>query len=293
MAELSRLRQVIGRSEYQAHEGVNTGGANGVYWLEVLERRGDGTVVVQNLTKGTKRAVAALEPTVIEEDLVYPLLRGREVRRWRAVPGAHILLVQDPIHRRGIAERRLGQEQPKTYAYLRRFEELLRARAAFRRYFTRPKGEAVEENAPFYSMFNVGWYTLSPYKVVWHRMVTPIGAAVVGAHAGRPILPQETHAFVACTSAAEAFFLAGLLNSRLLNTAAAAYSQTGGKSFGSPRVLQHLRIPRFDEQDGHHQEISRLADQIQADIEKLEEQELLQRQAILDETVARIWDLHD
>ena len=287
--ERSRFRQVIGRSEYQAHEGVNTGGANGIYWLEILQRRPDGTVVVRNITKGAKRRVPTVESALIEEDLIYPLLRGREVRRWRAVPSAHILLAQDSARRRGIDERRLRQKLPKTYSYLRQFADTLRSRAAFRRYFTRSQEGQTQEEAPFYSMFNVGPYTLCSHKVVWHRMVAPIGAAVVSEQDGRPVLPQETHAFVACTSAAEAYFLAGLLNSEVLNAVAAAYAQAGGKSFGSPQLISHLRLPRFVPEKESHRQISRLAQQIQEEIEELEEPELRRRHTLLDQAVASLF----
>ncbi|PIU52792.1 MAG: hypothetical protein COS90_09585, partial [Deltaproteobacteria bacterium CG07_land_8_20_14_0_80_60_11] len=39
---LKALKKVIGQSDYRAYEGVNTGGANGVFWLEILDRRSDG-----------------------------------------------------------------------------------------------------------------------------------------------------------------------------------------------------------------------------------------------------------
>ncbi|PWH17966.1 MAG: hypothetical protein DDG59_07045, partial [Anaerolineae bacterium] len=153
---------------YVAHAGAYTGGANAVYWLEPVMTRPDGLVVVHNLTEGAKIKVDEVaEP--IEPDLLYPLLRGRDVQRWRAEPSALILLTHEPGMRlKAIPEQDLQTRYPCTYGYLKRFERVLRERAAFKRYFTRPerRGRAVE-TGPFYSMFDVGDYTFAPWKVVW------------------------------------------------------------------------------------------------------------------------------
>ncbi|MFA0766400.1 MAG: hypothetical protein BDTLLHRC_001353, partial [Candidatus Fervidibacter sp.] len=82
---LAAIRKVLGKSDYEAHEGVNTGGANAIYWMEVLRQLPDGKVLVRNLTEGAKRKVEEVIVSV-EPDLLYPLLRGRDVRRWQAKP---------------------------------------------------------------------------------------------------------------------------------------------------------------------------------------------------------------
>ncbi|MCS7177250.1 MAG: SAM-dependent methyltransferase [Candidatus Kapabacteria bacterium] len=95
---LRAVRKILGKSDYEAHAGAYTGGANAVYWVELVLRRPDGLVVVRNLTEGAKIKVNDVtEP--IEPDLLYPLLRGRDVQRWRAEPSAWIRMVQDPVKR--------------------------------------------------------------------------------------------------------------------------------------------------------------------------------------------------
>lgn len=247
---MAGVRRWAGRSDYRAHEGANSGGANAVFWLEVLESRGE-LALVRNIIAGAKRQVPQVT-VEIESALLYPLLRGKDVRRWRAIPSAHILLTQDPQLRRGIDLSRMEQDFPLTLAYLRQFEPMLRQRAAYRRYFTHTQGTDVQDRAPFYSMFDVGTYTLAPIKVVWHRMLTPLGAAVVTTSAGLPIIPQETHAFIPCAELAEAHYLAAVLNSQPFNFAAKSYSPAGSKGFGSPHLLEHLRIPRFDAANATH-----------------------------------------
>ena len=136
---------------YSAHLGANSGGANGVYWVDVL-KPADGGVLVRNVTAKSKRAIETVQQ-VIEPDLLYPLLRWGDVGRWSAVPRGHILLVQDPATRTGIAEAMMRERFPLTLAYLERFRNLLLSRAAFRRY---------QGRGPFYSMYNVGPYTIAP-----------------------------------------------------------------------------------------------------------------------------------
>lgn len=157
------VKKILGQSDYEAHAGAYSGGANGVYWVNIIDKRPDGLVLVSNITEGAKREVENVQ-AAIEPDLLYPLLRGRDVKRWQASPSAYILMAQDPIKRRGIDEDEMKTSYPKTYAYLKRFEAVLRERKS------RGVSDMVETGAPFYTMFAVGDYTLAPYKVVWTRM---------------------------------------------------------------------------------------------------------------------------
>jgi hypothetical protein len=154
--------------------GLNTGGANAVYWVDIVYKRPDGLVTVRNITEGAKVKVDEVTET-IEPDLLYPLLRGRDVQRWVAEPSAYILVTHLPgMGLNAISEKEMQTQYPRTYGYLKHFEKVLRERAAFKRYFTRKdRYNKVVETGPFYSMFDVGTYTFVPWKVVWTRMWPP------------------------------------------------------------------------------------------------------------------------
>ena len=97
--------------------------------------------------------------------MVYPLLRGRDVGRWRATPQAHIIVTHEKgMGLKAIPEEEMAVRWPGTYAYLKHFEPVLRTRSGYKRYF-RPR-------APFYSVVNIGDYTFAPYKVVWPNMAS-------------------------------------------------------------------------------------------------------------------------
>jgi hypothetical protein len=249
-ADLGRL---IGRAEYTAHLGANSGGANAVYWLEV-QGRGAGGVRIRNLIGKAKNRVDLIEAE-IEPDLLYPLVRWIDVDRWSARPSAYLLLVQDPCTRTGLDEERLRRDYPQTFGYLQRFKPLLSSRAAYRRY---------QDQQPFYSMYNVGSYTLSPAKVIWRRMDRKIRAAVVETIDDpllglRPVIPQETCVLIACATSDEAHYLCALLNSSLVHELVASHNVAGGKGFGTPGILDYLPLKRFDPGNPCHADLARLS----------------------------------
>ncbi len=246
------LEQFCGPSDYTAHLGANTGGANGVYWLNLLGRM-DGKIQVENLPGRSKQTLPAVRAS-LEPELLYPLVRWSDVGRFRAKPSAFLLLAQDPAKRRGIDELRLKNDFPQTFAYLKQFEELLRRRAAYRRY---------QDSAPFYSMYNVGEYTVAPHKVVWRRMDRAVRAAALAPMKVpllglRPVLCQETCAMIATESAEESHYLAAVLNSSLVGFLVQAHNVRGGKGFGSPGMVEYLGLRRFDAQNPVHRELADL-----------------------------------
>jgi hypothetical protein len=73
-SSLSGLKKVLGPSDYDAHEGVNTGGLNGCYWIRILKTLPDGNLLVTNLNDVGKIKIKRVE-MVIEPNHVYPLIR--------------------------------------------------------------------------------------------------------------------------------------------------------------------------------------------------------------------------
>jgi hypothetical protein len=285
---------VLGKSDYTAHAGVYTGGANAVYWVEIVSRRPDGLVVVRNITKGAKRRVPEVT-AVIEPDLLYPLLRGRDVRRWRAEPLAYLILTHKPGMRlKAISEEELMEHYPNTWDYLKRFEPILRERAAFKRYFTRKdKSGKVIETGPFYSMFDVGDYTFAPWKVVWPNIASSLESAVIGCNDGKVIIPQHIVTLVATEDENEAHFICAAVNSTLANFAARTYAQEGGKSFGTPHILDHIRLPKYVSTDPVHRalaEASREAHEAAAQGDGVRLRKLEER---INALAAQLWDLTD
>lgn len=252
------VSSVLGRCDYRARLGVNTGGAGGVYWFRKIGEESAGVWRMANLASRGRRAVQALE-VEIESDLLFPALLGRDVRRFQATPSAWLLFVQDPVSRRGIDPQELVRRAPKAMAYLDAMAPRLRERAALRRYFSRlDESGRVHWTAPFYTMFNVGRYTLSPWKVVWNRMGGRMGAAAVGDREGRLVMPQETHSFFPVDGEDEAYYLVALLNSPWVQEWLERNGPAGGKSFATPGVVGRMAIRRFEPGLARHARLAEL-----------------------------------
>jgi len=245
------IRKMIGPSGYKAWEGVNCAGLSGCFIVRIVESLPNGDLVIENVHDIGKIKVKKVR-AVIESELVYPQLLGRDLKRWDARPSVHVILAQDPETRRGVAEETMKAKYPRTLEYLRTFERQLRARAAFRKYFD-PK------NHPFWSMFNVGTYTLGRWRVGWRIMGSKMAAAVLTFEDGKPVLPQNTHAFVACESEDKAHYLCSMLNSYLVNFLIRSYSVAGGKSFAPPHIMEYVKIPRYDAASPLHTDLAQLS----------------------------------
>jgi hypothetical protein len=246
------VRSVLGRSEYQAHAGSYTGGANAVFWVEVLDTRPDGLVVIRNITEGAKVKVEQVSRPM-EPDLLYPLLRGRDIERWRAAPSASVIIAQDTKTRRGVAVVQMQKHFPKTFAYLKHFERTLRERAAYKRYFR-------TERDPFYSMFDIGDYTLEPWKVVWPWLSRRVSCAVIGPdRSGKSVVPEHNASFVGFDQPIGAFYLCASFNSSPAGFTAASFRCGGGGGVASPSVLEHIRIPKFNPKDKVHKRLAELS----------------------------------
>ncbi|MGA7385568.1 MAG: hypothetical protein WBW81_13005 [Methylocella sp.] len=167
---LSHLTNVIGHSDYVGRYGSHTH-LNGVYWVEIVTTRKDGSILISNLHDCGKRKVKNVN-VVIEPDFLFPLIRGRDVARWSAKPSCFILLPQDPSDpAKGLPQRQMERSFPKTLSFFRQFEEELRNRSGFRQFFD-------PNISPFYSVYNVGPYTFSEHKVCWREVAPDLSAAV-------------------------------------------------------------------------------------------------------------------
>lgn len=277
---LEGIRKVLGQSDYKAYAGVCTW-LNGVYWVAVVKRLAHGNLVVENLADVGKIKVTRVGVT-IEPDLVYPLLRGRDVDRWRASPSACIILAQDPKTRAGIPEKDMRHDYPSIYAYFKRFEAQLRRRSGYRQYFG--------PSDPFYSMYNVGPYTMERWKVVWREQSSEFQAAVVGLQKGRPVLADHKLMTVPCGSPGEAHFLAGLLGSSPTKLAVTSYVLSTSTS---THVLEHISAPKYIPGNKLHLQLSSLSEACHDAAAKGDTGHIGALEAEIDKAAANLWGITD
>ena len=291
---LSGIQKVIGPSDYRAYAGCCTW-LNGVYWINVVEVLSNGELLIENLHDVGKIKVKQVQ-AVIEPDLVYPLLRGRDVRRWHAEPSAHIILANRTDKLAGIPEPEMKRRWPKTYAYMKQFEGnpqkpergTLRGRSGYRQYF--------KTTDPFYSMYNVGPYTMQPIKVFWRQFIPRIEMTLClpfdDPSLGQKV-PLTQHVVTICPfqSNEEAFFFSACGNSSpaiLLHSVSST-----GKSFGQPHILRTVGIPRFNPKDVTHNALADLSRLCHAARENNRTEDIPGLESEIDEAAAKIWSITD
>jgi SAM-dependent methyltransferase len=278
---LAAIRKVLGKSDYEAHEGVNTGGANAIYWMEVLRQLPDGKVLVRNLTEGAKRKVEEVTVSV-EPDLLYPLLRGRDVRRWQAKPSAWILIPHTvETGWQAICEEQMQKEYPKTWSYLHRFRKVLLSRPAYR---------LLRLGHPFYILKDISTYTFAPWKVVWRYVASDFIVSVASPTEGKPVVPNEKLMLVACRSEAEAHYLCAVLNSLPVRFAVRSFFV---ETQIAPHVLERLRLPRFNPRTSVHRRLAELSMRAHEAMASGLTERVAAIEAEIDRLAARLWGLTD
>ena len=246
-AELSQ--RAVGPSAYRARIGVFTGGANAVYYLSRVGPGGiDGRSVYRNLVQRVKRTVAErlLE---IEDDCVFPVIRGRDLGLWH-VSDLELLLCPHTAATRmdAISPLVMAQKYPFSLRYLESMKDVLDARRGF------TKWEDAHRKRAFYALQRIGPYTFSAYKVCWKYISKGFVAAVVGPNAdNRPVLPNDKVVSISVRDSSEAYYLCGLLSSSPIRWQIAA--QSGGRQM-SASCIESIRIPMFQPANGAHRRIA-------------------------------------
>jgi hypothetical protein len=139
-------------------------------------------------------------PVDIEPAYLYPLLKSSDLANNRLVP-RRLLIVTQQHPSDDTAE--ISTNAPRTWAYLDRHGAVLDARKS-----------AVYAKRPRFSMFGIGDYSFSKWKVAVSGFYKTVCFRAIGPLGGRPVLLDDTCYFLPCGSKGEAAFIAAQLNSR-------------------------------------------------------------------------------
>ncbi|MEM1947953.1 MAG: N-6 DNA methylase [Candidatus Caldarchaeum sp.] len=126
---LSAIRKVLGRSEYRAFAGVYPG-FNQIYFVKILGKDKDGNLIITNPPEsGQKKSVKKITAK-IEPDLIYPLIRGRDVKKWYVeFKDRYVIVPHNPKTGRPFEGNEMKIRYSKTYEYLYHFRDELIQRA--------------------------------------------------------------------------------------------------------------------------------------------------------------------
>lgn len=181
--EYLRLRDIDGIPHYPWRSGVKHDAAG------IMEfRRGNG-----HFTNGRH------EKCQLEATYLFPLLKSSDIANGRMAPDRYVLVTQ---RKPSDDTEEVKKRAPKTWAYLTAHAEALDQRRSI-----------IYKERPRFSVFGVGDYTFSPWKVAISGLYKNCRFEVVGERDGKPIVLDDTCYFIPCVSEKEARFVCDLLNS--------------------------------------------------------------------------------
>lgn len=236
-----------GASDYlsSSHRGTISDCAR-VYWVKVLKySEATNRALIQTLTEGELPRARAIDPVDgvwIEADLLYPLIRGRDLGRYCTRTEGWYQIIPNPHYEKIESEEEFADNYPLTYSYLKNYEDILSRRSSYRRY---------QSHLPFYVIYCVGQYSFSPFKVLWMEQQDPgaFRAAVVSnaVDASLPnsrIVPDHKLYFASFDSAKEAHYVCGFLNSLPVRTWLGGFLLD--KQIGTT-VFEYMKVPKFQQ----------------------------------------------
>lgn len=266
-------KKVIGASPwYKAHEGINTA-LNAVYWVDILSRTPAGLLIKNASVSGLKKKVKASE-AIISQDLVYPLVRGRDVKRWLAERPENYMIVPTDSKGTTLPHSVLRVEYPQIYEYFFKFfgDLVNRGGEPYKSkldpYRIKKLPEAESEAPPFYWLFNAE-PSLARYKVIWKRIAGGItgkavnfAAAVIGSakepflDSSKPIVLNDSLIMIPLDDENEAYYVCGIMNSSIVRSIIAAYTY---ELRMETHITQFVRVPKFNRKNGNHEKLAELS----------------------------------
>lgn len=183
--EYNRLRDIDGVAYYTWRSGVKHDAA------AVMELEKEGTTFINGVGEHV-----ALEPTY-----TYPLLKSSDLANGRLTPRRYVLVTQ---RRPGDNTKVISRTAPKTWSYLLRHADVLDRRQSI-----------IYQKRSRFSIFGIGDYTFSPWKVAVSGLYKNCRFEVVGRYQNKPVVLDDTCYFIPCGSEQEAAFACLLLNSDL------------------------------------------------------------------------------
>ncbi len=259
--DVCRIRAFRGKSNYEvsAHKGTTTDAAR-VYWVKILahdkitRRVRIRSLTEEELPRARTKDILTTQGYWIEEDLVYPLMRGRDLGRYCFATDEWHVLVPNLHYEAMEGEAEFRRLYPLAYRYFARNRVVLAQRSTYRRYLRKK---------PFYAIYDIGEYTFSPFKVVWMEQQKPAAfrASVIGSlqrstSTQRLIVPDHKLYMLSLGDEREAHYVCGVLNSHHLRLILGGFLV--GKQIGTS-IFRYVGIPEYDAEDHRHVEISELS----------------------------------
>ncbi|GIK64903.1 MAG: restriction endonuclease NspV [Chloroflexota bacterium] len=209
----SRVAFVGGTCEYEWRQGLKHDAT------EVMELVGD-----ESGQLWTKQG----QLLDVETENIYPLLKSTDVYHGRLTPTRWVIVPQrtltdDP--------RQIQSHSPRLWAYLHQHRQVFEARKS-----------SIYRGKPPFTIFGIGPYAFSPYKVVISGFHKKPMFRVVGPYVGKPMMVDDTCYFISFNTAPEAALVHSLLSEPVCFDYLQAITFWDAKRPITKTVLQRLQL---------------------------------------------------
>lgn len=168
----------------------------------------------------------------LESKFIYPMLKSSDIGNGRINGRRKCMIVtQTSI---GEDTSKIKRLAPQTWQYLQQNHPTFEKRSS-----------SIYKNRPDFSIFGVGDYTFTPWKVAISGFYKKLNFVPIGPVDDKPVVFDDTIYFLACQSREEAEFLADLLNSDLATQFFNAMIFWEDKRPITVEVLKRLNIRRL------------------------------------------------
>ena len=200
-------------------------GITGVKWRSGVKH--DCSAVMELVRNGDIYRNGLGETVDIESTYLYPMLKTSEVAK--GLPPRKWMLVTQ--HKTGEETRAIAHRAPKTWRYLEQHAHLLDSR-----------GSSIYKERPRYSVFGVGPYAFTQWKIAISGFYKRLKFRSVGPFEDKSVVLDDATYFLACESQEQAERGTRLLNSEAAQEFLSAYIFWDGKRPITTSLLNMLDI---------------------------------------------------
>lgn len=250
--EFEMCKKLIGRCEWTEGKKGITCDLNGVYFVNIVNVSHDNSLVqIETRPEAGRTNIGPKQRFWVEPTLLYPVVKGAADLDCCIYNPKHELCAIVP--NKGISGELLTQtkisverDNPNLFQYFKSFESQLKRRSTYRTRMSK---------APFYSVYNVGEYTFSPWKVIWPEQpgsngfpVAVVNMRNINGLGDKIIVPDHKIYFAEFDEPTLAYYLCGILS--------CSYVQKFVKSFHIMLqvgdIFKFMRLPEFNSSDTRH-----------------------------------------
>jgi hypothetical protein len=185
------------------------------------------------------------ETVALEDTILFPMLKSSHIGNGRIHCQMAMVVTQQRV---GEDTTYIRTKAPKTWDYLKRHAAFLDRRESI-----------IYKNKPVFSIFGVGPYSFTPWKIAISGFYKKLHFVKIGPISGRPVVFDDTVYFLPCWSEEEACFIEALLRTEAAQDFFHSMIHWEDKRPITADILKRLSIRKLAAALGREKDYARLA----------------------------------